>query len=80
MKKTLIALAAAAMVFTAVSCGEKEKGTSSEGVNAETTIEVSAGELMKDISERAAVEKADIMLRIADRKVRYSGRLERIDS
>ncbi|SHM17182.1 hypothetical protein [Ruminococcus flavefaciens] len=60
MKKTLIALAAAAMALTAVSCGEKEKGTSSEGVNAETTIEVSAGELMKDISERAAVEKADM--------------------
>ena len=62
MKKTLIALIAAVMAFTAVSCGEKEKKeeTSSESVNTETTAEVSADELMKDISERAAVDKADL--------------------
>lgn len=60
MKRTLTAITAAAMVFTSISCGEKKKDTSSESVNAETSAEASVDELMKGISERAAIDKADM--------------------
>jgi hypothetical protein len=49
MKKTLTALIAAAMTFTAVSCGEKKKDSSSESINAEITTEAETTQSVEDM-------------------------------